>query len=134
MVVVCQRFRNALLLHDKKRRAIGESPLFVWALGIQRERRGKLRLRLRHNVDIWVVLQATHDLDGTLAEGLAQRRIMIEKLCQNHLTRDDGPPLQGVADCDGFCVQLIARVKEGNPVARISEHGVHACFLGAPYR
>ena len=73
MVVVCQRFCNAPLLHDEERRTIGCSPLFVWALGIQRQSRGKLRLRLRHNVDIWIVLQAAHDLYGTLAEGLAQR-------------------------------------------------------------
>ena len=70
MVVVCQRFCNAPLLHDKERRAIGCPPLFVWALGIQRERRGKLRLRLRNNFDIRVVLQAAYDLYGTLAEGL----------------------------------------------------------------
>src|SRR5262249_17045209 len=104
MVVVCQRFGNAPLSHDEERRAIGEPPLFVWALGVQCERRGKLRLRLRHNVDIWVVLQAAHNLDGTLAEGLAQRRIMIEELCQDHLTCDDRMALQGVADCDGFRV------------------------------
>ena len=42
MVVVCQRFGNALLLHDEERRAIGCPPLFVWALGIQRERCRKL--------------------------------------------------------------------------------------------
>src|SRR4051794_19651816 len=89
MVVVCQRFCNAPLVHDEERRAIGCSPLFVWALGIQRERRGKLRLRLRHNFYIWVVLQAAHNLYGTLAERLAQRRIMVEELCQDHLTRDD---------------------------------------------
>src|SRR5262249_24487078 len=122
MIVVCQRFRNAPLLHAGERRAIGEPPLFVWALGIERECRGKLRLRLRHNFYVWIVLQAAHDLDGTVAEGLAQSRIMVEKLCQDHLTRDDGPPLQGAADCDGFRVQLIARIQEGNPVARIREH------------
>ena len=69
MVIVCQRFRDAPLLHDEERRAIGEPPLFVCALGIQRERRGKLRRRLRNNFYIWVVLQAAHNLDGTLAEG-----------------------------------------------------------------
>ena len=59
---------------------------------------------------------------------------MVEELCQNHLTRDDRAALQSVADRDGFRVQLITRIQQGNPVARISEHGVHACFLGAPYR
>ena len=134
MVVVCQRFCNAPLWHDEERRAIGCPPLFVWTLGIPRERRGKLRRRLRNNFDIWVVLQAAHDLYGTLAEGLAQRRIMVEELCQDQLTRDERAALQGVADRDGFRVQLIARIQQGNPVARIRKHGVHACFLGAPYR
>ena len=77
LVIVCQCFRDTPLLHDEERRAIGCPPLFVWALGIPRERRGKLRLRLWNNFDIWVVLQAVHDLDGTLAEGLAQRRIIV---------------------------------------------------------
>jgi len=134
MVVVCQRFCNVPLVQDEERRTIGCPPLFVWALGIQRERRGKLRLRLRHNFDIWVVLQAAHDLDGTLVERLAQRCIMVEELCQDHLTRDERAALQGVADRERFRVQLITRIKQGNPVARISEHGVHACFLGAPYK
>jgi hypothetical protein len=134
MVIVCQHFGNAPLVHDEERRAIGEPPLFVWALGIQRERRGKLRLRLRNNIDIRVVLQAAHNLYGTLAEGLAQRRIMVEELCQDHLTRDERAALQGVADRDGFRVPLITRIQQGNSIARISEYGVHACFLGAPYK
>jgi len=88
----------------------------------------------RHNFYVWIVLQATHDLYGTLAEGLAQGRTMIEELYQDHLTRDDSAAVQGAADREGFGVQLITRIKQGNPVARIREHGVHACFLGAPYR
>src|ERR1044071_8756123 len=62
MVVVCQCFCHAPLVHDEERRTIGYPPLFIWTLGIQRERCGKLRLRLWNNVDIWVVLQAAHDL------------------------------------------------------------------------
>src|SRR6266511_513252 len=98
MVIVCQRFRDAPLLHDEERRTIGCPPLFVWALGIQRERRGKLRLRLRNNFYLRVVLQAVHDLYCTLAEGRSQRRIMVEELCQDHLARDDRSALQGIAD------------------------------------
>jgi hypothetical protein len=119
MAIVCQRFCTTPLLHDEERCAIGYPPLFVWTLSIQRERRSKLRLRLRNNFDIWVVLQAAHDLYGTLAKRLAQRRIIVEELCQDHLTRDDRAALQSVADRDGFRVQLITRIQQGNPVARI---------------
>ena len=34
----------------------------------------------------------------------------------------------------GRLPDLIAGVQQGNPVASISKHRVHACFLGAPYR
>src|SRR5262249_22607401 len=67
MIIVCQRFREAPLLHDEKRGAIGRPPRFVWALGLPGESRGKLRLRLRNTVYLRVVLQATHDLYGTFA-------------------------------------------------------------------
>lgn len=66
MVVVCQRFCNAPLLHDEERGAVGYPPLFVWTLCIQRERRHKLRIRLRDNFHIRVVLKAVHDLHCTL--------------------------------------------------------------------
>lgn len=131
---MCQCFHNAPLLHNEERCAVGYSPFFVRTLGIQGESGCKLSICLRDDFNIDVALEATYDLHRTLAERLAKRGIMIEELRQNHLAGNNLPALEYLACCDGFGMQLITWVEQGNPVAGMSEHSVHAGFLGTPYR
>lgn len=129
VIVVSQSFRDSSLLHEKNRRAIGQAPGFVRPPLVKRQRGSKKLCALRHDIELYTLLETAHRLYGSVPKRRSQTSAIIEELDEDHLAGDQRTARKLSAHFDRSAMQAIPRVEQSNPVTGIGEHRLHIGFL-----